>query len=153
MAARTIGPAIDLIREKTTQGTINLNTNGSLPDRRKRLEQGQTRMDTAFVACIVDQRLAVGQQMVQRNEVAVLGKVRVEGRMKLRCRHVARRVQALARLQVIAGRFVSAATEESQFSVAQGELALQADPTGDGGRNRAGRIVAPCDLAGDGGQG
>ena len=31
MAARTIGPAIALIREKTAQGTINMNTNASLP--------------------------------------------------------------------------------------------------------------------------
>ena len=31
MAARTIGPAIALIRETTAQGTINLNTNASLP--------------------------------------------------------------------------------------------------------------------------
>lgn len=31
MAARIIGPAITLIREKTTLGTINMNTNASLP--------------------------------------------------------------------------------------------------------------------------
>jgi pyruvate-formate lyase-activating enzyme len=31
MAARTIGPAIALIREKTADGTINMNTNASLP--------------------------------------------------------------------------------------------------------------------------
>jgi pyruvate-formate lyase-activating enzyme len=31
MAARVIGPAIRLIREKTAEGTINMNTNASLP--------------------------------------------------------------------------------------------------------------------------
>ncbi len=31
MAARSIGPAIALIREKTAEGTINMNTNASLP--------------------------------------------------------------------------------------------------------------------------
>ena len=32
MAARVIGPAIELIREKTAEGTINMNTNASLPE-------------------------------------------------------------------------------------------------------------------------
>ena len=32
MAARVIGPAIRLIREATDAGTINLNTNASLPN-------------------------------------------------------------------------------------------------------------------------
>jgi hypothetical protein len=31
MAARVIGPAIRLIREQTLDGTINMNTNASLP--------------------------------------------------------------------------------------------------------------------------
>lgn len=36
-AAKALGPAIELIRQKTDQGTINLNTNASLPHEVKRL--------------------------------------------------------------------------------------------------------------------
>ncbi|MBF0451566.1 MAG: radical SAM protein [Candidatus Magnetomorum sp.] len=37
LAAHAIGPAIEKIRQKTTQGTINLNTNASCPDLMKHL--------------------------------------------------------------------------------------------------------------------
>jgi pyruvate-formate lyase-activating enzyme len=36
-AAKSIGPAIEMIREKTDKGTINLNTNASLPDQVRHL--------------------------------------------------------------------------------------------------------------------
>jgi pyruvate-formate lyase-activating enzyme len=37
LAAEVIGPAIELIRKRISHGTINMNTNGSLPDVLKRL--------------------------------------------------------------------------------------------------------------------
>ena len=76
-------------------------------------KQGERGESVAFVAGIEDQRVAVGQDVVEREVVAVFRIIGIEGGAELRLRIFLCEVEAFAVIQVELGRLVDTTAKET----------------------------------------